>query len=61
MAWIGTLTSEEYDITNPENLKAVAAKHLDEGEKVLAIGHPKEPQSMFSMNVWMLEMTMRHK
>jgi hypothetical protein len=44
MAWIGTLTSEEYDITNPENLKAVAAKHLDEGKKVLAIGHPKEPQ-----------------
>lgn len=33
--------------TNPEILKAVAAKHLDEGGKILAIGHSKEPQSIW--------------
>src|SRR5882762_1325416 len=42
-----TLTSEEYDTMNSETLKAMAAKHLDDGGKVLAIGHSKEPQFMW--------------
>jgi hypothetical protein len=44
---VHTLTSEEYDTTNAETLKAIATKHLDEGGKVLAIGHSKEPQSIW--------------
>ena len=39
-------TSEEYETANAETLKAVATKHLDDGGKVLAIGHFKEPQSI---------------
>jgi hypothetical protein len=42
-----TLTSEKYDTTSLETLKAKAAKHLDDGGKVLAIGHSKEPQSIW--------------
>src|ERR1700683_619862 len=42
-----TLTSEEYDTANSETLKALAAKHLDDGGKVLAIGHSQEPQSIW--------------
>jgi len=38
---VHTLTSEEYDTANSETLKAMAAKHLDDGGKVLAIGHSK--------------------
>jgi len=30
-----------------ETLKALAAKHLDDGGKVLAIGHYPEPQSIW--------------
>jgi len=44
---VHTLTSEEYDTMNTETLKAIAAKHLDNGGKVLAIGHFKEPQSIW--------------
>ena len=44
---VHTLTSEEYDTTNSETLKALAAKHLDDGGKVLAIGHYPEPQSIW--------------
>ena len=44
---VHTLTSEEYDTTSSETLKAMAAKHLDDGGKVLAIGHSKEPQSIW--------------
>ena len=44
---VHTLTSEEYDTMNSETLKAIAAKHLDDGGKVLAIGHSKEPQSIW--------------
>ena len=44
---VHTLTSEEYDTMNSETLKAMAAKHLDDGGKVLAIGHFKEPQSIW--------------
>ena len=44
---VHTLTSEEYDTTNVDTIKAVAAKHLDEGGKVLAIGHSQEPQSIW--------------
>jgi len=44
---VHTLTSEEYDTMNSETLKAMAAKHLDDGGKVLAIGHSKEPQSIW--------------
>jgi hypothetical protein len=40
---VHTLTSEEYDTTSSETLKAMAAKYLDDGGKVLAIGHSKEP------------------
>jgi len=43
---VHTLTSEEYDTTRPDILKAVAMKHLDDGGKVLAIGHSKDPQSI---------------
>ena len=42
-----TLTSDEYETFNPDTLKAIAAKHLDDGGKVLAIGHSKEPQSIW--------------
>jgi len=34
---VHTLTSEEYDTTSSETLKAMAAKHLDDGGKVLAM------------------------
>jgi len=34
---VHTLTSEGYDTTSSEILKAMAAKHLDDGGKVLAI------------------------
>jgi hypothetical protein len=44
---VQTLTGEEYDTTSMETLKAIAAKHLDDGGKVLAIGHAKEPQSIW--------------
>ena len=44
---VHTLTNEEYDTMNSETLKAMAAKHLDGGGKVLAIGHFKEPQSIW--------------
>ena len=44
---VHTLTSEKYDTTNPDILKAIAAKHLDEGGNILAIGHSKEPQSIW--------------
>src|SRR6202453_2196297 len=44
---VHTLTSEEYDTMDSETLKAMAAKHLDDGGKVLAIGHSKEPQSIW--------------
>jgi len=44
---VHSLTSEEYDTTSSETLKAMAAKHLDDGGKVLAIGHLKEPQSIW--------------
>jgi len=44
---VHTLTSEEYDTTSSETLKAMAAKHLDDGGKVLAIGHSKKPQSIW--------------
>jgi len=44
---VHTLTSEGYDTTSSEILKAMAAKHLDDGGKVLAIGHSKEPQSIW--------------
>ena len=43
---VHTLTSDEYDTFNSDTLKAIAAKHLDVGGKVLAIGHSKEPQSI---------------
>ena len=42
-----TLTSDEYDTFNSDTLKAIAAKHLDDGGNVLAIGHSKEPQSIW--------------
>ena len=32
---------------NSETLKAIATKHLDDGGKVLAIGHSKEPPSIW--------------
>jgi hypothetical protein len=32
---------------NSETLKAIATKHLDDGGKVLAIGHSKGPQSIW--------------
>jgi hypothetical protein len=38
---VHTLTGEEYDTTKPETLKAIAMKYLDDGGKVLAIGHSK--------------------
>jgi hypothetical protein len=41
------LTSEEYDTTHLVTLRAVAAKHLDDGGKVLIIGHSKELQSIW--------------
>ena len=44
---VHTLTSEEFHTMNSETLKAMAAKHLDDGGKVLAIGHSKEPQSIW--------------
>ena len=44
---VHTLTSEEYNTMNSETLKAMAAKHLDDDGKVLAIGHSKEPQSIW--------------
>jgi len=44
---VHTLTSEKYDTTSSETLKAMAAKHLDDGGKVLAIGHSKDPQSIW--------------
>ena len=44
---VHTLTSEEYDTTDTETLKALAAKHLDNGGKVLAIGHSPDPQSIW--------------
>ena len=43
---VHTFTSNEYDTVNSDTLKAIAAKHLDDGGKVLAIGHSKEPQSI---------------
>ena len=52
---VHTLTSEEYDTTNPETLKAIATKHLDEGGKVLAIGHSKEPQSIWKIQSFTLK------
>ena len=42
-----TLTNEEYNTANSETLKALAAKHLDDGGKILAIGHSQEPQSIW--------------
>ena len=39
---VHTLTSDEYNTINLDTLKAIAAKHLDDGGKVLAIGHSKE-------------------
>ena len=44
---VHTLASEEYDTMNSETLKAIAVKHLDDGGKVLAIGHSQEPQSIW--------------
>jgi len=44
---VHTLTSEDYETANSETLKAMAAKHLDDGGKVVAIGHFKEPQSIW--------------
>ena len=44
---VHTLTSDEYDTFNSDTLKAIAAKYLDVGGKVLAIGHSKEPQSIW--------------
>jgi hypothetical protein len=44
---VHTLTGEEYNTTDAETLKAIATKHLDDGGKVLAIGHMKEPQSIW--------------
>ena len=44
---VHTLTGEQYESTDIETLKAIAAKHLDDGGKVLAIGHKKEPQSIW--------------
>ena len=44
---VHTLTREEYDTTRPEIFKTVVMKHLDDGGKVLAIGHSKNPQSIW--------------
>ena len=44
---VHTLTSDEYNTINLDTLKAIAAKHLDDGGKVLAIGHSKEPKSIW--------------
>ena len=44
---VHTLTNEEYDTTSLETLKAMAAKHLDDGGNMLAIGHSQEPQSIW--------------
>ena len=44
---VHTLTGEQYESTDIETLKAIVAKHLDDGGKVLAIGHKKEPQSIW--------------
>jgi hypothetical protein len=44
---VHALTGEEYDTTSIETLKAIATKHLDDGGKVLAIGHAKQPQSIW--------------
>jgi hypothetical protein len=44
---VHTLAGEEYDTTRPETLKAIAMKYLDDRGEVLAIGHSKDPQSIW--------------
>src|ERR1700734_1055166 len=43
---VHTLTGEQYETMQLDALKAIAAKHLDDGGKVLVIGHVKELQSI---------------
>src|SRR5882762_7139045 len=44
---VHALTGDEYSTANAETLKAVAIKHLDDGGKVLAIGHAEKPESIW--------------
>ena len=41
------LTGEEYSEKSLKAIKAIALKHLTSGQKVLAIGHSKIPQSIY--------------
>src|SRR5277367_253180 len=41
------LTGEEYSTKSIKAIKAIALKHLTSGGKVLAIGHAKEPESIY--------------
>src|ERR1700722_691539 len=41
------LTGEEYSTKSIKTIKAIALKHLTSGGKILAIGHAKEPESIY--------------
>jgi len=42
------LTGEEYSTKSIKAIKAIALKHLKENKNVLAIGHAKDPQSIYN-------------
>ena len=42
------LTGDEYSSKSIKAIKAIALKHLTSGGKVLAIGHAKEPESIYN-------------
>ena len=41
------LTGEEYSTKSLKALKAIALKHITDNGSVLAIGHKKEPESIY--------------
>ncbi|KDR65480.1 hypothetical protein GALMADRAFT_47894, partial [Galerina marginata CBS 339.88] len=42
------LTGEEYSTKSLKALKAIALKHLTDNKKILAVGHAKNPESIFN-------------
>ncbi|KDR74557.1 hypothetical protein GALMADRAFT_47377, partial [Galerina marginata CBS 339.88] len=42
------LTGEEYSTKSLKALKAIALKHLTDNNKILAVGHEKNPQSIYN-------------
>ena len=42
------LTGEEYSTKSIKAIKAIALKHLKDNRNILAIGHSKDPQSIYS-------------